>query len=230
MINRIVEVVRAELNKDASGNFAPEDVNLMINNAVGESYEEMLFEINRLLNRENRGLTNIGLENLTEKIRERAQHYLAEETPLSYSSGVFSLPDDYRYFDLVSFDGEEIEMCKNNKDFKLIANLMNDNEGYPVGLKVGNTIKVLPATITSGVTLTYLRNPLQAKWTYNIINDIEIFDDTASDYVDIDIHPGAETDIILKVLKKFGINLGETDLVKIANQEEVQKFTAKNTN
>lgn len=232
MIDRIFQTVKTLVNTDGNGNFKPKSFDLLLNNVVLEKFEELLFEVNRLVNRQNRGLVNGGLENVADKVRERIQHYLVEETTLVYENSKFTLPANLRYFDTVFYLNEAIELCNNNMEFKLISNLKNTApEGdYPIGLKQGNTIKVAPSTIITNVTATYLRNPLQAKWTYQIIDGVEIFNPSANDYVDVDIHPGDEDDVILRVLKKFGINLKEKDIQEITSREEINEFTAKNTN
>ena len=173
MIDRIFQTVKALVNTDSDGNFKPKTFDLFLNTVVLEKFEEMLFEINRLINRQNRGLVNGGLENVADKVRERIQHYL-QESSLTYENEKFTLPTDLRYFDTVFYNSEAIELCNNNKEFKLIANLKNTTPDgdYPIALKQGNTIKVLPISIIDNVTATYLRNPLQAKWTYVIIDGV----------------------------------------------------------
>ena len=100
-------------------------------------------------------------------------------------------------------------MCKNNKDFLLSAS--EATLTYPIGLKQSQSVKILPKTIEN-VTVSYLRNPIVAKWTYTVVNGVEMFDPSKSDFKEIDIHPSEETDLILRVLFSFGINLKEKDL------------------
>lgn len=231
MIDRVVKVVKTVLNTDGRGNVSPKETDLIINNVVIEIYEENLFERNRLLNRQNRGLVNADLDNVATKLLERIQHYLTDGD-LSYSSGKFNFPSDLRYLDAVFYNNEEVELCKNSKEFKLLKNLKETtpDENYPIGLKNGSAIKILPETIKDSVTVSYLRNPIQAKWTYVIIDGVEMFNPSASDYQDIDIHPGGEDDVIMRVLQKFGINLKEKDLQEIMSREKATEFNVNNTN
>lgn len=231
MIDRVVQVVKTVLNTDGRGNVSPKETDLIINNVVIEIYEENLFERNRLLNRQNRGLVNADLDNVATKLLERIQHYLTDGD-LTYSGGTFNFPSDLRYLDAVFYNNEEVELCKNNKEFKLLKNLKetSPNESYPIGLKHGTAIKILPETIVGDVTVSYLRNPAQAKWTYVVIDGVEMFNPSANDYQDIDIHPGDEDDIIMRVLQKFGINLKEKDLQEIMSREKATEFNVNNTN
>lgn len=231
MINRIKQTVTTILNTDGRGNVKPSELNVIVHNGVLELYEEMLFEVNQLMNRQNRGLVNGGLENTTEKVREKIQYYLTTTT-LSYSGDSFILPSDLRYFDAPFYNDELIDLCKNNREFKLLANVSHTTptEEYPIGLKQGNTLKVLPTTIEEDVTLSYLRNPLEAKWTYIKANGVELFNPSAADYQDVDIHPGQEDNLIIKVLEKFGINLKEKDVQEAMQRAKVNEFNEKNAN
>ena len=80
MLNRVHRTVKFLANADGRGNVSPSEIDLAIHNRVQEKYEELLFEVNRLVNRQNRGLINGALENTTEKVREKIQHYLEETT------------------------------------------------------------------------------------------------------------------------------------------------------
>lgn len=217
-------------NSDIRGNFTPSELRLFINNVVNEIYEEYLFEVNRMLNRENRGLINGGLENLPDRIREKIQ-YFSQDAPLTFVSTLFTLPADLRYIDAIYYNGNtEVELTKNAKEFKLIGNFIHTtpNEEYPIGLRQGDTLKILPATIQNNVTMFYLRNPLIAKWTYTVVSGAELFNPSAPDFQDIDLHPSEEANVILRTLLKAGINLKEQDIMAVTQNLKAQEFNQDN--
>jgi hypothetical protein len=225
MLNRVHRTVKFLANTDGRGNISPSKIDLAIHNRVQEKYEELLFEVNRLVNRQNKGLVNGALDNTTEKVRERIQHYL-EEKEVTVTNGNFTIPSEVRYFDTVLYAKTYIELCKNNKEYLLSST--EATEQYPIGLKSANTIKVLPQTIQT-VTLSYLRNPIEAKWTYTIVNEFEMYDPSKPDFKEIDIHPSEEADLILRVLQSFGINLKEPDLQKVTEQIKTNEFNKEIT-
>jgi hypothetical protein len=225
MLDRVHKTLKFLANTEGRGNVKPENVDLAIHNRVLEKYEELFFEVNRIINRQNRGLINGGLENLTDKIREKIQHYLQEET-VTVTSGSFTIPSAVRYFDTVFFGNTYIELSKNNKEFLLSKS--EATEAFPIGLKQSNSIKVLPTTIDE-VTISYLRNPIKAKWTYNVVDGVEMYNPSKSDFKDIDIHPSEETDLTLRVLQSFGINLKEQDLQSITEQMKNTEFNKEIT-
>lgn len=227
MIDRIKQTVETYLNTDGRGNFKPEDFDTVLHLCVQERYESLFFEANRMLNRQNRGLLNGGLENITEKVREKIQYYLTADATLTYANNAFSLPSDLRYFDSVLYNEEIIELCKNSREFNILKSI-NPTANYPIGLKIGSSIKILPESITDNVTVTYLRTPKRAKWTYNSISDVEQFNPDANDFVDVDAHESEEFDLIINVLKGFGLNLKEQDVQAIAQSIDTANFNEEN--
>lgn len=225
MLDRVHKTLKFLANTEGRGNVKPENVDLAIHNRVLEKYEELFFEVNRIINRQNRGLINGGLENVTDKIREKIQHYLEEKT-VTVTSGSFTIPSEVRYFDTVFFGNTYIELSKNNKEFHLSKS--EATEERPIGLKQSNSIKVLPTTIDE-VTVSYLRNPIKAKWTYNVVDGVEMYNPSKSDFKEIDIHPSEETDLTLRVLQSFGINLKEQDLQSITEQMKNTEFNKEIT-
>ncbi len=199
---------------------------MLINQTVEELYEELFFEVNRLINRQNRSLLNTVLENTTEKIRERIQHYLTDKT-LTSNTNIFDIPKEVRFFDTVLFGSTFIELSKNNKEFLLSQD--DVCEQYPIGLKTHNKLTVLPKSIHE-IKITYLRNPRPAKWTFKTIGEKDIFNPTASDFADIDIHSSQEEDLIISVLQKLGINLKDKDIQVVTQRDELREFNQEIAN
>lgn len=228
-IDRVYKAVRFFANNDIRGNVKPDDLRLAINTSVEDIVEDYFNELNRALNRENKGLGGIGLESIPERIRERMLHFL-KEADLTYDDPVFTLPSDIRYIDNIMYLDTEIEPCKNNREFKSILNIADASPttAYPIYLKIGDTIKVAPTTIVDGVTISYLRKQNIANWTFNVISGVEVFNPSANDFQDIDLHASEEYNVIIKTLGYFGVNLKESDLVNVVNNTQQQEFNENN--
>lgn len=225
-INRVFETVKFLANTDGRGNFRPTDFNLALNNTILEKYDAYLTEINQLVNRENRGLINGGLENVPDRIREKLLHFLSN-TNKSKVSGYFALPDDLRYFDTIinatTGNKEEVfELCKSMEEFNIIKSV-NATKKYPICLKTSNGIKVAPDASFDTITIYYLRNPKFAKWTFIPFGGAEMFNPSANDFQDIDMHPSEEVDLIRGVCLRMGINLKEQELqAAMQNQDQIE--------
>jgi len=226
MLNRVHRTVKFYANTEGRGNVKPENIDFAIHNKVLEKQEELLFDVNRFVNRQNRGLVNGALENTTEKIREKIQHYLEEKT-VTVTDGTLTIPSEVKYFDTILVGETYVELCKNNMQFLLSKSEASTET--PIGLKASNTIKISPSTVTE-VNVSYLRNPIPAKWSYTIIDGVELYDPSKSDFKEIDIHSSEEDDLIIRVLQAFGINLKEKDLIDITQQMKNTEFNQEITN
>jgi len=217
------------VNSDVRGNVKPDELRLAINTAVEDIVENYFTELNRALNRQNRGLSGNGLENIPDRIRERLLYFLVEDD-LTYNVSVFDLPSDLRYIDIILYNDTEITPCKNNREFKVISNLDDTapTTSFPIYLKIGDTIKVAPTTIIDSVSISYLRKHAIANWTYTVISNTEVYNPSAGDFQDIDLHSSEEYNIIIKTLGYFGINLKEGDVVNVVSGVQQQEFNQEN--
>lgn len=228
LIDRIYSTVKFFINTDVRGNVTPAEFNIALFDAIQGRNEEYFADISRFINRQNRGLMPNFLENIADRYREKVNHYLKEFdlTLVSGSTNKYNLPPDYRYIDEISIAGNTFfEECKNSKEFNIVKNLATSQ--YPALLKTGNVLKVYPET-TEGVSISYLRTINFPKWTYVVVNGAELFNPSANDFVDADIHPSEEFEITRKVLLSFGINLKEQDIQQISLAQENTDFNQDN--
>jgi hypothetical protein len=177
-------------------------------------------------------LVGNGVENLSDILRAKMQHFLSSDI-LAYATDKFVLPDDLFYLESIFYDDvNEVSVCKNSQEFNHLKRFKHTQPSvkFPIGFKIGNTVEILPATITTNVNAYYLRKPLIPKWTYTVFQGVEMFNPDASDFQDIDMHASEEDDIVARLLVKFGINLKEPDLQVAGNNEEVNEENKKNTN
>jgi hypothetical protein len=230
-IDRVYKTVLMLSNSDIRGNVKPIDLRLALYDVINEIVEEYFYEVNRMLNRENRGLINRGLENIPDRIREKILYFLVEDEELIFSDPYFTLPSNLRYIDSVFYqENNEVELCKHNREFKLLLNYTDTRPTItnPIGLRVGDEIKIAPITIQDAVTISYIRNPLVPNWTYIVVGGSELFNPSAPDFQDIDLHPSEENRVVLMTLKRFGINLKEEDLMQITTNKETTEFNQDN--
>jgi len=229
-VDRVYKTVLTLANSDIRGNVTPAEFKLVGNDAVQEIYSEYLGELNRMLNRENRGLINGGIENLPDRVREQVQHF-SKSANLTYVNPVFNLPADCRYIDGVYYDkSNRVDIMKNPKEFRLVGQFRHTlpSEKQPIGLIQGASILISPDSIDSQVSIDYLRNPLVANWTYTVVANSELYNPSASDHQDFDLHPSEENNLVVRILQRFGINLKETDIQATTASEKAQDFNAEN--
>lgn len=228
LIDRIYQKVKAFLNTDVRGNVRPEKFNLFLHDAIQSRNEEYFYEINLLINKQNRGMINNYLENIPDRFREKALHYLKTTTLAldGLSTTTRLLPSDYRYIDTPHLmNGDELEFCHNMKDFNIKKFAATSQ--YPIYTIVSNKIRIHPES-TDLMNISYLRTIKYPKWTYSLVSGAELFNPSASDFQDADIHSSEENEMVRRVLLAFGVNVKELDIQQFAVNQENQDFNQNN--
>jgi hypothetical protein len=219
LIDRVYKKVKTFVNTDVRGNVTPIEFNLFLHNAIQERQNELISLINQHQNRTNRGMSGSGLENLSENHREKLQHYLSFQDTTSSSTGQINIPNDCVYIDIIEDeDKNEYEQCSNYKEFRTLK--PNATYNFPLCIRFGNVIETYPIAVTLDIRVSYIRKPIIPNWTYNVISNNEIFNPSHPNFRDADIHPSEEDNIVIKVLRSFGINLKENEITGIATQSE----------
>lgn len=220
LIDRIYKKVKTFVNTDVRGNVTPTEFNLFLHDAIQERQNELIALINQHQNRANRGMSGTGLENLAENHREKLQHYLSSQSVTSNSNGQITIPAEVVYIDLVvKTKGDvEFEQCANFREFRILK--PNAKTQFPLSIRFGNIIETYPVARLQAIRIMFIRKPIIPNWTYEIISNNEMFSSSHTNFRDADAHPSEEDTLVLKVLKRFGINLKENEITAIASQAE----------
>jgi len=223
VIDRLYTTLQVIATKDVRGNLSPEDFNLLLNNVIEEKYEEYFYDLNRHLNRQNRGLTNNGFASIGERISEKLRHYYQSKDVNSLND-VYTVPDTARFVDSIYHTNKEVEIVKSAKLFYLMNNSdhISPKASRPIALETGREYTLAPDTLTGAITFFYLRNPLKAKWTYEAITGL--YNPDAQDHQDVDMHPSEEQDILRRLVSKAGVNLNDQELAKYGIVEQNKEF------
>lgn len=221
LIDLVYRTVLTIANSDVRGNVKPSDARLLINTTVEEIYESYFYELNRMLNRQNKGLIGNKLDNIPDLIRDKINYYLTSKQ-VQVSNGEVVLPSDLRYIESLFVGNAEVELVKGLSEFKVVKSIANSS--YPIGCKRdAKTIVLYPNSFTSA-EVSYLRSPKVPNWTYVVVRGTEVFNPSAPDFQELDIHPSEVSNVIIKTLQKVGINLKEQDLQQIMQQQQNIEF------
>ncbi|KUF38965.1 hypothetical protein AS361_03720 [Myroides marinus] len=221
LIDLVYKTILSIANSDVRGNIKPSEIRLLINTTVEEVYEGYFYELNRIQNRSNKGLIESGLGNLAERIREKLDFY-KEEKELSIKDNQVILPSDLRYLESVFLDDNEVELFKNRSSFNINKSLAR--KSYPIGYKNSSDNIICYPIGYKIATINYLRKIKVPNWTYVMVRGAEVFNPSASDFQDLDIHSSELYNVIIKTLQKVGINLKEQDLQQIMAQQQNIEF------
>jgi hypothetical protein len=99
---------------------------------------------------------------------------------------------------------------------------------YPIYLYENHKLYVYPQTITSDVTVSYLRKPLDVIWNFTIPSGQNYYQYNPTNSVDFELSKTEQTNIILKILLYSGVVIRDPQIINVAAQQvqqEVQRST-----
>lgn len=240
MINTVRNAVLTILSKDNRGYVTPEEFNLMAKQAQVYLFEQMFYSYSSAIVKRNARIYNTGHANIPETMEIDIDGFIVNDT-LQYNSttDTFFLPGTnpanptqptlYKITDMLYNNNIEVEKVNYTKLNSLLnSNFMAPNVTRPVYSLKNDGIKVYPDIIVSGMTINYIRNPKDPKWTYSVLSNGEpLFNQSASDYQDFELPESDFPKIVAKILQYAGLSIRENDVVQLVNQEEMQNNQQK---
>jgi hypothetical protein len=240
MINTVRNAVLTILSKDNRGYVTPEEFNLMAKQAQVDLFEQMFYSYSSAIVKRNARIYNTGHANIPETMEIDIDGFIVNDT-LQYNAPTetFFLPGTnpanptqptlYKITDMLYNNNIEVEKVNYTKLNSLLnSNFMAPNVTRPIYSLNNDGIKVYPDIIVSGMTINYIRNPKDPKWTYSVLSNGEpLFNQSASDYQDFELPESDFPKIVAKILQYAGLSIRENDVVQLVNQEEMQNNQQK---
>jgi len=228
MINSVRNTVLAVANKQNFGYITPADFNLYAKQAQLDLFEDYFYSYSQQLYKQNARRSGSGYADIVKGLEEVIDSFSVISTPDDTSAPLYPLPLDYYLINSVRYGTREVERVSNNKIIQLSSsNLTAPNTTFPAYVLNGNDITVYPDTILTGITLQYIRKPLDPKWTYVELSGGEpLFEQDNSDYQDFELPESDEPSLVAKILQYAGISIREKDVYQFGvNEETVEQQT-----
>ena len=104
----------------------------------------------------------------------------------------------------------------------LSSNLTSPSTTYPIYTYEQNKLTIYPSTITSGLSVSYIRKPLPPVWNFTSgINAQYVYDEFTS--FNFELHPAEQTELILKILLYAGVVIKDPQIIQVAAQQVAQE-------
>ena len=208
-IDEIYQFVQFLANKDQRGYIKPSEFNLAVERAQLDEIKELI--------------ANESTHQNYDKLRT-----VIDKTTITYSAtgnGAFTLPSDYLYFLSATFDSDgpvhyEVEMVNHDQLFKKInSTIVFPSSSYPIGVIMEDGIEIYNNTsgadATAGnVVLNYVKIPAAPVWTYQLVNNMYVYDASSASLQQLTLPESTHQDIISRVVSYLGVSLREADLVE----------------
>lgn len=226
MIDKVYKTVNILVNKEIQGYVSPDEFNTLANTTQLEIFREYFEDANRDKNRENRGLTNGGYSNLAYNQRQRIEQFasdgVATEDAVLGQGKLYTLPEDLYFIEqdgLSTTGGQVIEEVERKDLNYLMSSMVKPTELNPVYERQSKKVKVYPSTLTGNLPLRYLRTPKMPKWTFFVLPDGNpAYNPSAPDFQDLELHESEFSNIVIRLLSYFGINLREQEVIQVAEK------------
>ena len=143
---------------------------------------------------------------------------------------VTATPEDfYRLGTVIYKDSTEAQLVQRNELLYINTTpLVAPTTTYPIYLYENHKLYVYPQTITSDVTVSYLRKPLDVIWNFTIPSGQNYYQYNPTNSVDFELSKTEQTNIILKILLYSGVVIRDPQIINVAAQQvqqEVQRST-----
>tara|TARA_R100000781_G_scaffold89406_1_gene55079 strand:+ start:606 stop:1361 length:756 start_codon:yes stop_codon:yes gene_type:complete len=236
-IDRVYQKVLAMANKEQRGYITPQEFNLLADKAQNEIYENYFHGIKMSEAKPKRS------ENYSDELEilEEKLHPFQYTTTAKTNNETLTLPTAYGIQKLISITrGNGTRVTQMNKD------QVSYTESHPltkatltrsVFVREGTgTITIYPAasSLTYNIVNTtnlpglnnnyeqfevsYYRTPTTPTWSYVVVNGKALYNSTADDLQDFELHLSEEENLVLRILMLAGLVIKQPDVVQAGGQ------------
>lgn len=138
---------------------------------------------------------------------------------------VTATPEDfYKLGTVIYKDSNEAQLSQRNELLYLNNNpLVAPTETYPIYLYEYGKLYLYPKTITSDVSVSYLRKPLDVTWNFVIPSGQNYYQYDPTNSTNFELSKTEQANIILKILLYSGVVIRDPSIVNIAAQQVQQE-------
>ena len=140
---------------------------------------------------------------------------------------IVSLDDFYRLGTVLYTSGalapQELERVTRSELYHINSSkLTKPSTIYPVYLYENKRLLVYPTSITSGITVDYIRKPLDPSWNFTLgSNNQYVYSPNTS--INFELHDAEQTELILKILLYAGVVIKSPEIIQVAAQQVAQE-------
>lgn len=127
-----------------------------------------------------------------------------------------------------NFDTPIAEVTANQLTTYNLSPLARPTTANPVYVRTAaNSIEIHPTTLETGssISYNYIKSPATPKWTFNVFQGKAIYNSSATDAQDFELHESEENTLTNKILQLAGVSMSRPDVSAAGQQKEVQEVS-----
>lgn len=240
-VNQVRNTVLFLLAKNNRGYLGVDEFNSFCQLAQLDIFENLFYQYNQFLNKENRRLTGTEYANLPKNLREQIDVFAEYTTQANFTyngttnTWSYTGTDLYRAENLSlvetattkKIDIQEVQ----KRELNILKNspMTSPSLLFPCYIRKGTSFEISPIVPTGYYAeMFYIRQPRAPKWTFNLIAGNPIYNASASDLQDFELLPSLFNVVVAKILGYAGLSLREQEVESVANSQEVADYQKKN--
>tara|TARA_B100001121_G_scaffold259609_1_gene238737 strand:- start:31647 stop:32339 length:693 start_codon:yes stop_codon:yes gene_type:complete len=216
-VDTVYQRVLALANKEQRGYITPQEFNLIAQQAQMEIFEQYFYDAKS----EDKNLKNsTEFSNIDEILDEKISIFKAT-APIATNGSIGDLPSDLYRLGMVFQSGSMIEVEQVNEEevsYLLQSPLAKPTNSFPAFHRLSQSqIKLHP--IQLNVSCNYIRTPKIPKWSYVVVNEKALYNASAPDKQDFEIHVSDSAELVYKILSLAGIVIAKPGLGSYADAQ-----------
>lgn len=225
-IDTVYKTVLSILNKEQRGYITPNEFNKVAAQVQLEIFNKYFEDLNQLTR-----IAQVDIEyaNRVDLLDERLSIFKATSVNLEGIGGVFAMPSTSNALGSVIYNDVELQRVQRSELYNLNkSNYTKPSNSYPIYLYEDDKIKIYPNTITSGVSINFLRKPLDPVWGFTVGSRGQYVYDTrtyaplpapAIGSRNFELHVSEQITVILKILLYSGVIIKDPQVIQAATQQ-----------
>ena len=132
--------------------------------------------------------------------------------------------DFYKLGTVIYKDSNEAQLSQRNELLYINNNpLIAPTQTYPIYLFEDHKLYLYPQTITTDISVSYLRKPVDVIWNFTIPTGQNYYQYNPTNSVNFELAKTEQANIILKILLYSGVVIRDPSIVQIAAQQVQQE-------
>jgi len=219
-VDTVYKTVLLILNKEQRGYMTPDEFNKIGTQVQLEIYSKYFEDLNQLLRVPQ---TDLDYADRVDLLDEKMAIFKRSQSLSSPTSDGYTLPTDLQELGSVIYNNTEMQRVQRNEFYNLYrSKLTKPSSSYPIYLYENSLVKVYPETITSGVSVNYLKFPTPIVWGFTVNNNLGNYVYSSSLSTNFELHQSEQTELVIRILEYAGIVIRDPQVIQIAAQKVQQ--------
>ena len=225
-IDTVYQRVLAIANKEQRGYITPQEFNLFANRAQKEIYENYFYDVKTA---EQKPKNQMNYADEVEILEEKL-HPFHIDTTLTTSTASLTIPAMHRLIDITRSGNKVTQVNKSQIGYTENNPLTKATLTRSIFVREdANTVTIYPAPAASTeFEVSYYKTPADPKWTYVVVNEKALYNETASDAQNFELNASEEENLVTRILQLAGITIKQQDIQQAAMVDKQMADQEKN--